>query len=96
MVKPAHFPRKGILWNLYGFTKTHFWGVFMVSSVLGAAGMIIAGYSFTTPPSERAGWLLLGLCCLLSACWTTLFSILMLLFYAGSGATTGDDATPTI
>jgi hypothetical protein len=94
MMKPT-FTRKGVLWQLYGFTKTHFWGVFIVSTVLGVGGMVIAGYSFTTPPSERVRLLLFSLCCILTACWTTLCSILMLLFYAGD-AITKDDATPPI
>jgi hypothetical protein len=42
-----------MLWRLYGFTKTHLWGIMIVSSALGLGGMAVAAYSFTTPPSER-------------------------------------------
>jgi hypothetical protein len=89
----SKFARKGTLWRLYGVTKTHFWGVSIVSTVLGSAGLVLALYSFLFVHSVQL--LLFAACCLLCACWTVLYSILMLLFYLSS-ANTRDDSKPPI
>lgn len=78
------FPQEGAIWQCYGFTRTHFWGVFLTSSAFIVAGMLIAAYAMITPEEHAVRFLLLAICCLLGACATVLFSVMTLLFYLGS------------
>ena len=89
MAKP--FPHKGSLWRLYGFTKTHFWGVAIVSHIFVIGGMALAGYSVLASETLALRILLLAVCSLLVGCATLLLSILTLLFFLGSSSTTDDD-----
>jgi hypothetical protein len=88
---PKSFPHKGSLWRLYGFTKTHFWGVSVVSHVFLIAGMSLAAYSLFVEEAWALRVLLIAICSLLVGCGTLLYSILMLLFYRGSSSTTDDE-----
>jgi hypothetical protein len=85
------FPHKGSLWRLYGFTRTHFWGVAIVSQIFVIGGMALAGYSVLVAEGLALRILLLAICSLLVACATLLLSILTLLFFLGSSHVTDDE-----
>jgi hypothetical protein len=85
------FPHKGSLWRLYGFTKTHFWGVAIVSHIFVIGGMVLAGYSVLASEELALRILLLAICSLLVGCATLLLSILTLLFFLGSSYISDDE-----
>jgi len=82
MNKP--FQRRGAIWQLSGFTRTHYWGVWVVSTTFVVAGILLAAYSMLAPESEATRILLFAICVLLVGCATILSSLLALLFYIGS------------
>jgi cytochrome b subunit of formate dehydrogenase len=84
------FPHKGSLWKLYGFTKTHFWGVSIVSHVFIIAGTLLAASSVFAAEALAIRVLLIAICSLLAGCATLLYSILMLFFYHGSSTETDE------
>jgi tellurite resistance protein TehA-like permease len=82
MDKP--FAQSGSIWRLYGFTKTHFWGASITSTIFGVLGILLAAYAVEAPKEEQVKALVFALCSLLVGCFTILFSIMMLMFYLGS------------
>ena len=80
--------RRGYMWRLYGFTKTHIWGVQIVVGIMAAVGsgtMTVALLLVGQLPSGLFYKLIsISACAFLGCIATTLGSILSLTFYSGA------------
>ncbi len=81
-------PRRGYMWQLYGFTNTHIWGVQIVGGLMagvGAATLTFALLLIGVLPSGLFYKLISASgCAFLGGIAVTLGSILSLSFYSGA------------
>lgn len=81
--------RKGYLWNYYGFTKLHFWGVHIVGGLFALAGSILlveAGFQAWEGVSNRQIYLMLAFSGIsfLTCITIAVASMFSLLFFFGA------------
>lgn len=81
-------PRKGFLWQSYGFTKLHIWGVYTAGGFLGAVGTIALMFSIFAFFEGRNNHLLYAAlisgAAFLGAISVVLASLFTLVFYLGA------------
>lgn len=81
--------RQGYLWNYYGFTRLHLWGVHVVSSGFAAVGTFFLGFAIFrmsggAPSSQTLMLLAFSGVAFLGCIATVAGSILSLLFFRGA------------
>jgi len=82
-------PRRGYMWQCYGFTRTHIWGVHLVGgwflAGFGMALLVFAGLGFSILPDSHF-WKLIAIsgCLFLASIATLMGSLLSLVFYSGA------------
>ena len=80
--------RRGYMWTSYGYTKTHIWGVHIVSGLLAAvgAGALTASIMLINEISSELFYKLISIsiCAFVGCIATIIGSIFSLLFYYGA------------